>query len=83
MALVFDDVAVIVKPDGKTKEQKEGGEMSMPNLEPIKNWTHRVGQNKPPPDLIQKVLADTSEVSAIVGRSEIGKTNFSSQVAHC
>ena len=57
--------------------------MIMPNLEPINGWLDRVGLNKPAPDLIQDILADTSEVSAVVGRSEIGKTNFCNQIAHC
>lgn len=57
--------------------------MIMPDLEPIGSWINRVGQNKPPPDLIEDILADTNEISNIVGRSEIGKTNFSIQLAHC
>ena len=57
--------------------------MIMPNLEPIENWLYGVRQNPPPPDLIEDILFDTNEISAIVGRSEIGKTNFCNQLAHC
>ena len=55
----------------------------MPELEPIENWKDNVRRVPPPPDLIEDILADTNELSAIVGRSEIGKTNLCNQLAHC
>jgi len=50
---------------------------------PIEDWSQRVNQNPPPPEIIQDILFDTNEINAIVGRSEIGKTNFCNQLAHC
>lgn len=51
-------------------------------LEYITDWLNRLGANSPPVDLIDQVIADTNEVNAITGRSEIGKTNLSLHIAY-
>jgi len=53
------------------------------NAEYIDDWIQRVASKVSPPDLIENVLADTNEVSAVAGRSEIGKTNLCLQLSFC
>jgi RecA-family ATPase len=55
----------------------------MPNLTPIEEWSKNVNQNPPPTEIIEDILFDTNEINGIVGRSEIGKTNFCNQIGHC
>lgn len=56
--------------------------MGLSELEYITDWKKNVGSSNPPPDLIEDIVADTNEISAITGRSEIGKTNFCLQLAY-
>ena len=56
--------------------------MIMPNLIPIDEWTKNVNQTPAPDEIIQDILFDTPEVSVLVGRSGIGKTNLANQLAH-
>jgi len=53
------------------------------NDEHIYDWMKRVGSTVAPPDFVQDILADTQEVSAVAGRSEIGKTNLCLQLSLC
>ena len=55
----------------------------MPNLKPIKEWSNNVNKNPAPAEIVEDILFDTPEINAVVGRSEIGKTNFCNQIAHC
>jgi len=57
--------------------------MTMPDFKPIEEWRENVRQTPPPRDIVEDILSDTNEVSVIVGRSGIGKTNFCNQLGHC
>lgn len=54
--------------------------MNMPDLKPINGWLGEVRQNPPPPDLVDDIITDSSEVNAIVGRSEIGQPLLKIQI---